>query len=288
MLQVERWPNLTDPVLVYAFRGWIDAGIAGGGTADALIEQMDGAERFGTIDLTDLLDLQQVRPTVRLVDGGMREIEWPEVELWSGRLGRDLVVVRGPEPSIRWPTFAATIVEIANRVRAADAVALGGMPALTTHRRPVNVLATSATRSLAQELGAVRDDYAGATGLNTVVQHALGVAGVRSAALWAQVPQYVAGSQSPPAVRSLLARLAELYRITPELGAIDRRAAAYRERVEEGLVERPDVRSIVDQLDHQLDDAAVAMDVEPLPTELPSGEELAHEIEQFLRAQGDD
>ncbi len=287
MLQVERWPNLTDPVLVYAFRGWIDAGLAGGGTVDALIDQMDAAEQFAGIDLTDLLDLQQVRPVVHLVDGGLREIEWPTVEIWCGHLGRDLVVVRGPEPSIKWPSFAATIVELANRARVADAVALGGMPALTTHRRPVPVLATAASRSLAQELGTLRDDYAGATGLNTVVQHSLGVAGIRSAALWAQVPQYVAGSASPPAVRAMLGQLAARYHMTPELGALERRAAAYRDRVEEGLAERPDVRSIVDQLDRQLDERGPAGGVEELPKDLPSGDELATEIEQFLRSQGD-
>jgi hypothetical protein len=286
MLRVDRLPSLTDPVLVYSLRGWVDAGMAGGGTIDALIQQMDAAEQFASIDLTDLLDLQQVRPIVSLVDGGVREIEWPSIEIWCGHLGRDVVAVRGPEPSIRWPTVASWLVDLSNRLRVADTVALGGMPALTTHRRPVPVLASAATRSVAQELGPLRDDYAGPTGLNTVLQHAFGVAGLRSAAMWAQVPQYVSGSASPPAVRALLARLADAYRVTPDLAAIDRRAAAYRERVEEGLVERPDVRSIVDQLDHQLDHPSEA--VAPLPADLPSGDELADEIEQFLRTRDDD
>lgn len=288
MLRVDRLPDLTDAVFVYSLRGWVDAGLAGGSTIDALIQQMDAADQFASIDLTDLLDLQQVRPTVSLVDGGIRRVDWPEIELWSGRLGRDLVVMRGPEPSIKWPTLAGWLVDLANRLRVTDTVALGGMPALTTHRRPIPVLASSATRSLAQELGALRDDYAGPTGLNTVLQHAFGTAGLRAAAFWAQVPQYVSGSASPPAVRSLLAKLAEVYRITPDLTAIDRRAAAYRERVEEGLSERPDVRSIVEQLDHQLDQQLeLGTEVAPLPADLPSGEELADEIEQFLRGHPD-
>lgn len=286
MLHIERLPNLTDPVFVYSLRGWVDAGLAGSGTVDALVQQMDAAEQFATIDLTELLDLQQVRPIVTLADGGLREIEWPTIEIWCGHLGRDIVAVRGPEPSIRWPTVASWFVDLANRLRVSDTVALGGMPALTTHRRPVPVLATAATRSLAQELGALRDNYAGPTGLNTVLQHAFGVAGLRSAAFWAQVPQYVSGSASPPAVRSLLARLADTYRITPDLAPIDRRSAAYRERVEEGLVERPDVRSMVDQLDHQLEHPSESKP--PLPEELPSGDEIADEIEQFLRARDDD
>ncbi len=286
MLHVDKLPDLAEPVLVYSLRGWVDAGLAGGGTVDALIEQMDDAELFAKVDLTELLDLQQVRPNVTLTDGGIRQIDWPEIEIWSGRLGRDIVVVRGPEPSIKWPTVAGWFVDLANSLRVVDAVALGGMPSLTTHRRPVPVLATAANRSLAQELGELRSEYVGPTGLNTVIQHAFGVAGLRSAAFWAQVPQYVSGSASPPAVRSMLARLADRYGITPELAHIDRRAAAYRDRVEEGLSERPDVRSIVDQLEHQID--YPTDEAGPLGEHLPSADELAAEIEKFLRTRDSD
>jgi hypothetical protein len=278
MLHVEDWPDLVDPVLVYSFTGWVDAGLAGLGTLELLVEQLGdlGGGRFGAIDLTDLLDLQQTRPTVRLVEGDLRRIEWPEVELWSGHLGRDVVCVRGPEPSIRWPAFAQWIVDIAGHLRAREAFALGGMPAVITHRRPVPVLASATRRSVAQEVGPLRDDYLGATGLNTVVQHALGAAGVRSVALWAQVPQYVSGSPSPPAVRSLAARLQDLARLEIDLDALDARAAAYRDKVEEGLAERPDVLAIVDQIDQQLDQR------------IPSADELASEIEQFLRGNADE
>src|SRR4051812_21397950 len=273
MLHVEQWPEVTDPVLVYSFTGWVDAGLAGLGTLELLVEQIGdiGGAQFGTIDLTDLLDLQQTRPTVRLVDGDVRKIAWPSVELWSGSLGRDVICIRGPEPSIRWPAFAQWIVDVAGHLHVREAFALGGMPAVTTHRRPVPVLASATRRSVAQEVGPLRDDYLGATGLNTVVQHALGEAGVRSVALWAQVPQYVSGSPSPPAVRSIASRLADLARLELDLGGVDVRAAAYREKVEEGLAERPDVLAIVDQIDEQLDQR------------IPSGDELASEIEQFLR-----
>ncbi|HEY3831973.1 MAG TPA: PAC2 family protein [Acidimicrobiia bacterium] len=273
MLHVEQWPELVDPVLVYSFTGWVDAGLAGLGTLELLVEQIEesGGGRFGAIDLTDLLDLQQTRPTVALEHGDLRRIAWPEVELWSGQLGRDVICMRGPEPSIRWPAFAQWIVDVATHLRVREAFALGGMPAVSTHRRPVPVLASATRRSVAQEVGPLRDDYLGATGLNTIVQHALGEAGVRSVALWAQVPQYVSGSPSPPAVRSLASRLIDLGRLEIDLAGLDVRAAAYRDKVEEGLAERPDVLSIVDQIDEQLDQR------------IPSADELASEIEQYLR-----
>lgn len=283
MLHVEQWPTLTDPVLVYAFTGWVDAGLAGQGTLALLVEQLEarGGRRFGRIDLTDLVDLQQTRPTVRLAEGGLRRVEWPEVELWAGHVGRDVVCIRGPEPSIKWPTFARWIVEVATRCGAREAYAIGGMPHVITHRQAVPVLATASKRSIAQEVGPLRDDYLGATGLNTVVQAALGEAGIRSVGLWAQVPQYVSGSPSPPAVRALAHRLAELARVAPELRALDARAAAYRDKVEEGLQERPDVLAIVNQIDEQWTDGS------QWQSSLPSADELAREIEQFLRSQND-
>ncbi len=274
---MDRWPELVRPVLIYSFRGWIDAGLAGEGTMELLVDQMveRGGEQFGSIDLTNLLDLQQTRPTVQLIDGGLRSIEWPKIELWVGNLGRDIVCARGPEPSVHWPDFSASIVELANKIGATESFALGGMPAVVTHRRTVPVLSSATRRSVAQEVGPLRDDYVGATGLNTVVQYALGEAGVRSVALWAQVPQYVSGSPSPPAVRSLAARLSEIARIDLDLHALDERCAAYRERVEEGLSDRPDVLAIVNQIDEQWDQR------------IPSGDELATEIERFLRDQPD-
>ncbi|HET9728278.1 MAG TPA: PAC2 family protein, partial [Acidimicrobiia bacterium] len=139
--------------------------------------------------------------------------------------------------------------------------------------RPISVLATATHRSLAQELAPLRMEYRGPTGLQTVVQRALGDAGVPTAGLWAQVPQYVSGSPSPTAVRALLRRLAELARIQVDLRPLDLRCDAYLERIDEGLASRPDVREVVDRIDRNQD---------------TSPDELVSEIELFLRSQSED
>ncbi len=205
----------------------------------------------------------------------MRVIEWPQISFVAGRAGRDVVLVHGPEPSLRWPHVASVVVDAASRLGVQEATTLGGIPALVSHRRPLPVLATATHRALAQELGALRADYAGPTGLQTVVQRALGDAGIPCAALWAQVPQYVAGSPSPPAVRALVGRLVEVYRLELDLTGLDARSQTYLERVEEGLAARPEVKEIVDRLDR-----------EPPPSGA-GGDELVSEIEQFLRSQSD-
>jgi proteasome assembly chaperone (PAC2) family protein len=272
-IEVDRWPELRAPVLVVALSGWVDAGLAGAGAIAVLAEQLESAGRFGRIDLGDAVDLQQTRPSVKLVDGATREITWPSVELIAGRAGRDVVLCVGPEPSLRWREFTGCIVEAAGRLGVERAVMLGGMPAVVSHRRPVTVLATATSPGLVHEVGALRTDYAGPTGAQTVLQVTLGDAGVPAMGLWAQVPHYVSGNPSPPAIRALLARLREVAAVETELGALDAQADEWAERVESGLAERPDVAELVEAIEAGAD-------------EIPTGDELASEIERFLRDEG--
>jgi predicted ATP-grasp superfamily ATP-dependent carboligase len=273
MLEVDQWPELRKPVLLVALSGWVDAGLAGAGTLATLAEQLESARTFGRLDLSDIVDLQQTRPSVRLVEGVTRAIEWPAVELIAGHVGRDVVLCHGPEPSIRWKSFTSELVDAATRLGVELAIALGGMPTTVSHRRPVRVLATATSHSLVQELGALRVDYAGPTGAQTVLQTALGEAGIPAVGLWAEVPHYVGATPSPPAIRALLERVREVAGLTVELGPLDEQAEAYLGRIEEGLAERPDVAEMVRQLDEAQGD------------ELPTGDELVSEIERFLRGE---
>ncbi len=272
MLEVEQVPQLRDPVMVVSFTGWVDGGLAGAGATAVLVDAMESSRTCARFDLADYVDLQQTRPTVTLTDGQTRRVHWPTIELVAGVAGRDVLIVTGPEPSVRWKEVVDEIVEFATSVGVREAVLLGGMPAPVSHRRPVAVLATAATRSVAQEIGALRADYVGPTGIQTVFQVALGAAGVRSIGLWAQVPHYVAGTPSPPAIRALLLRLASLTRVQVDLRGLEGQIEPYLGQVESGLAERPDVASMVAQLEEAEG-----------PEELPSGEDIAREIERFLR-----
>jgi proteasome assembly chaperone (PAC2) family protein len=275
VLDIDRWPDLRDPVLVVALSGWVDAGLAGAGAAAVLSDQLDSAAAFGRVDLTDLADLQQTRPSVRLVDGATREIKWPAIDLVAGRAGRDVVLCHGPEPSLRWRAFSEELVQMSQRLGVGMMVGLGGMPTLVSHRRPVSVLTTATSRSLAQEVSAWRADYTGPTGAQTALQVALGDAGIPGLGLWAQVPHYVSATPSPPAISALLSRLRELAGVETDLTALDSQVDEYLRRVEEGLSERPDVAEMVRNIEASEDSG-----------EIPSGDELASEIERFLREQG--
>jgi proteasome assembly chaperone (PAC2) family protein len=273
LLEVDAWPELRDPVMVIALSGWIDAGMAGAGAVAVLSEQLQAKRVFGRMDLADLMDLQQTRPTVHLVDGISRQITWPAIELVAGRSGRDLVLCVGPEPSLRWRAVLGELVDAAGRMGVERAFTVGGIPSVASHRRPVEVMATATSTEMANEIGAWRNDYTGPTGAQSALQFLLGQAGVPTVALWAQVPHYVAAGPSPPAIRSLLARLRDLSGVAVDLSTLDEQAQAYIARVEEGIADRPDVVDAIRQIESGTEQS------------LPSGDELASEIERFLRGQ---
>jgi proteasome assembly chaperone (PAC2) family protein len=274
VVEVETWPELREPVLVVALQGWVDAGMAGAHAVDTVREQMGSARRFARLDLSDLVDLQQTRPEVEIVEAGTRRISWPEIECVAGRTGRDVVLVTGPEPSLRWPSVIGELVEVASGLGVVVAYGLGAMPAVTTHRRPVEVLATATDESLAEQVGALRTDYSGITGMQTALLVALGEVGIPSVGLWAQVPHYLAGSPSPPAAHAVLERLVRLTGIEVDMAPLEREMERYSVKVEAGLADRPDVAELVDAIEAE-------------HPSIPSADELADEIEQFLRSRPD-
>lgn len=265
--------SLERPVLVVALSGWVDAGSAGERAAQYLETHLDGGAELAHVDLSEFSDLQTVRPTISFVDGTTRQIDWPRITFRSGRAASDVVVCRGPEPSLRWQQLATETVELAERHGARLVVTLGGMPNLVSHHRPVRVLSTASARSLAQEVEPNRPDYEGPTGAQTVVQVAAGEAGIPSVGLWAEVPHYLARTVSPLATRALLRRLREVAGVKVDLRPLDRQVEVYRREVEETVRERSDLARLVEGLDEREDD-------------LPTGDELASEIEEYLRDEG--
>ncbi|MFI5047026.1 MAG: PAC2 family protein [Acidimicrobiia bacterium] len=279
LLDIDSWPALRDPVMVVSLSGWIDAGVAGAGSMAVLGDQLASQRAFGTIDLADLMDLQQTRPVVSLADGVTRTIAWPSIDFVAGNAGRDVVLCRGPEPSLRWRAVLGAIVDVATRLGVARAFTLAGIPSMVSHRRPVTIMSTATSRDLVDEVGAFRNDYLGPTGAQTALQVLLGEAGIPTIALWAQVPHYVSQGASPPAIRALLARLRDLGGLSLDLTVLDEQADAYARRVDEGLAERPDVAEAIAAIESSSDATAA------IEENLPSGDELASEIEKFLRGQ---
>src|SRR6476659_9719851 len=255
-----RWnakPTLRRPALVAAFSGWNDA-------ADAAIDAVRWLARsvsarvFATLDTEEYLDFQAARPTVELVDGVIREIQWPALAFSAGTLpggGRDLVLLLGVEPNLRWPTFCDDVISVARTTGCELVVTLGALLGDTPHTRPIKCTGSATDEVLAARLGMQRSRYEGPTGIVGVLHDAVRRAGFASASVWAPVPHYVATPPNPKATRALLDRLGDLLDLGLDLTDLDIAASAWERSVSEVVAGDSDVSSYVERLETRYDTA---------------------------------
>jgi len=279
--ELSRVPPLRDPVMIAAFEGWNDAGEAASGAVEHL-ERVWESEPIGELDPEDYHDFQVSRPTVQLDDDGRRSITWPTTRIaWARPPGsaRDVVLVRGIEPSMRWRSFTREILEYAERLGVGTVVTLGALLADVPHTRPIPVTTTSEDEGLLERLAIEPSRYEGPTGILGILQDAAGRAGMPGLSLWAAVPHYVGQSPSPKATLALLRRVEEMLDVTVPLGDLPEDARAWERGVDELAEEDGEIGDYVRQLERAKDTA-----------ELPeaSGEAIAREFERYLRRRDDD
>ncbi|WP_339128342.1 PAC2 family protein [Streptomyces sp. f51] len=276
MIELEGVPELIDPVMVAAFEGWNDAGDAASAAVAHLDREWKG-EVFAALDAEDYYDFQVNRPTVWL-DGGVRKITWPTTRLSVVRIGgekpRDLVLVRGIEPSMRWRSFCNELLGFAHELGVELVVILGALLGDTPHTRPVPVSGVTSDADLARTMDLEETKYEGPTGIVGILQEACTHAGVPAVSLWAAVPHYVSQPPNPKATLALLNRLEDLIDLRIPLGELPEDARAWQLGVDQLAAEDSEVAEYVQTLEEARDTA-----------ELPeaSGEAIAREFERYLR-----
>ncbi|CAM5736561.1 hypothetical protein SMICM304S_08921 [Streptomyces microflavus] len=222
MIELESVPELIDPVMVAAFEGWNDAGDAASTAVGHLDREWKG-EVFAALDAEDYYDFQVNRPTVWL-DNGVRKVTWPTTRLSVVRVGgekpRDLVLVRGIEPSMRWRSFCNEILGFAHELGVEMVVILGALLGDTPHTRPVPVSGVTSDADLARTMDLEETRYEGPTGIVGILQEACTHAGVPAVSLWAAVPHYVSQPPNPKATLALLNRLEDLIGLRIPLGEL--------------------------------------------------------------------
>ncbi len=276
--------GLRAPALVCAFTGWNDAGDAASAALQFLGASL-GATRFARIDPEDFYDFQATRPKVKLVDGHTREIEWPEVEIYAARVPRaprDLVLMQGAEPSMRWRSFSKLVVDLAEALGTQLVVTMGALLADVPHSRPVPITGLSSDEVLVDRLGLQPTTYEGPTGIVGVLHAACQAAGVPTASLWASVPHYVAAAPNPKAALALVRKLESLVGVSVDAEELERSASDYDRQVSLAVQSDPDVQAFVERLER----AAAEEEDEMRSQDLPSGDVLAREFQRFLRQRG--
>jgi predicted ATP-grasp superfamily ATP-dependent carboligase len=260
-----RWtsePRLRDPVLVCGFAGWNDAGEAATMAIRHLAATCD-ARPFASIDAEEYFDFSQVRPHVRLADGVTREIVWPHGELLAAPLAgarRDLVLLLGIEPQLRWRTYARQVTEVAQRLGAQLVITLGALLADVPHSRDVAIMGTAADPDLIEKFDLTRSRYEGPTGIVGVLHDAFATAGFRSLSLWAGVPTYTQQHPSPKAALALVERAASILEVTLPVGALRASAAEYEQTISDMVADDDDLSAFVTRLEELADSGELVID----------------------------
>ena len=285
IFDVHREPVVQDPVLVVCLEGWVDAGL-GATTALAALLGSGETEPVVTFNGEHFLDQRARRPVARIVNGVTTDLTWPRTVVRQGRdaEGRDILFLVGPEPDFHWRAFTDAVVGLARSWRVRLVVGLGAFPAPAPHTRPIRLAATAPTESsyLIERVGIVQGELEVPAGVMAALEVAFGQAGTPAVSLWARVPHYVAGMPFPEASAVLVEGLAGIAGLTLDSTALRRAADSSRRQVDQLIAGSSEHEEMVRKLEESIDASeGNAMGVE----EVPSGDEIAAELERFLRGE---
>jgi proteasome assembly chaperone (PAC2) family protein len=278
-LRIHRRPELNRPVLIAAFRGWNDGAQAASLAAGYLAKTWQAA-RFADVDPEEFFDFQATRPHVTLEGGMTRKIEWPETAFYHARpdgLDRDVVLLLGIEPNLRWRTFTDLLVGLVRELGVEMMITLGALLADVPHTRPSPVTGSASDPDLVRQLGLSESRYEGPTGIVGVLHDACRSAKIPSASLWVAVPHYVSLTPSPRAAVALCERLGGLIGVDIDVAELEEAARSYEEQVSEAVASDEETAAYVEELEHRVDS------LEETSGDLPSGDALAAELTRFLR-----
>jgi proteasome assembly chaperone (PAC2) family protein len=281
VIEIEEIDDLVEPVVIAAFEGWNDAADAASSVIDHLIGVWN-ARIIGAIDPEEFYDFQVNRPVVGVDALGHRRITWPSTQVAIAsppELDRDVILIRGIEPNMRWRQFCAELLAACDDLGGQLVITLGALLADTPHTRPIPVTGTATEPDLVDRLNLEQSTYEGPTGIVGVFQDACVRLDVPSVSYWAAVPHYVAQPPCPKATLALLGQLEDLLEVSIPLGDLPEDARAWERGVDELAGEDDDVADYVRSLEEARD-----------TTDLPqaSGEAIAREFERYLKRRTED
>jgi hypothetical protein len=274
---------LDRPVLVVALDGWVDAGLGADGAISALLAH-EPTELVATFNGDELIDQRARRPVVHIVHGVNEGLTWPVIQVRTGtdRDGRDVCYLVGPEPDFRWRPFVEAVVGLANELGVRLVVGLGAFPAPAPHTRPVRLAATAPPQSaeLVARVGIVQGEIDVPSGVWGAMEIALGEVGIDAVGLWARVPHYASAMPFPAASAALLDGLGAVAGLSIDSSALHGAGDAALRKVDELIAKSAEHTAMVRQLELSVDEA----EGNPLDVgQIPTGDELAAELERYLR-----
>ncbi|HUG86416.1 MAG TPA: PAC2 family protein [Euzebya sp.] len=271
-------PALRRPVMVVALDGFIDAGDAGASAAMFLRHRWT-AEAVATFDRDTFLDYRARRPTSVIDNGLLRRVEFDELQVLVATIPdaiHDAVFLLGPEPDMRWESFCAAVVHLCGELGVEAVLGMGAYPAAAPHTRPTRVV--SARNLAAGKLVPTTAEvpgYTGPVGAQVMLEHRMGAAGIPAIGLWAEVPHYIAGSGHPSSVLALVEVVSATFGVPIDTEELELAAVAHSTQIDEAVADHPEAAEMVRRLEAHVDGGGTVEQV-------PSGDDLAAEIERFL------
>ena len=282
-------PGGSEPVLIVALEGWIDAGGAAASAAERILASVPHKTTVATFDSDTLLDHRARRPILHLVDGVNTGLTWPTIELlgiWD-KEERDVLVLLGPEPDHNWPSFARAVVDLAESLEVRQVLGLGAYPAPVPHTRPVQLSCTASSPEMARQTGFIRGTLDVPAGVQAAIERQAAEQGLPSLGLWAQVPHYAAAMAYPAAAARLIEGLHEVAGLSFDAAGLDHDAQATTTRLDKAVAESGENQELVRELERHVDQQGDGEADGDGEIEFRSGDELAEEVERFLREQED-
>lgn len=276
-------PDLDAPVLVVALEGWIDAGGGAERAREVLLDGLD-TRLVATFDTDTLLDYRARRPVMHLHDGVNTGLTWSSIDLLAAtdRSGNDLLLLVGVEPDHAWKQFCAEVIDLAVDLGVRLLLGLGAYPAAVPHTRPTLLSSTASDDDLASAVGLLRGSIDVPAGVEAALEEECKRVGIPAVGLWAQVPHYASAMAYPAAALALVEGLEKVGSLDLDHGGLDAEAAEARTRLDGLVADSDEHLEMIRQLELHADQLRVEGG-----ERLPSGEELAAELQRFLREQGD-
>ncbi|GAA1722843.1 MULTISPECIES: PAC2 family protein [Dietzia] len=293
--------DLESPVMIVAFEGWNDAADVATGTIEHLALNWE-ARQIAEVGGDEFFDYLDQRPVVRISGGVSRSVEWPRVVVSACRpdgFAADVLLVRGPEPALKWRRFASEFVDLVDTLGVSQVILLGAYLADVPHTRPVPLTGAAFSRQRMATMGVEPSDYEGPTGMSGVLQQLLTEAGVPTLSVFAGVPHYVASPPNPRGTEAMLSWIAENLGMAVPMDALRVQARTWADRVDAAAGEDEDLRDYIQSLEDRMDeDSGVTPGVDPEPDRgrasggeampLVDGDAIAAEFERFLRGERDE
>ena len=279
-------PEVAGAPLLHHLEGFIDAGGAGRLLAEHLLQDYEHVT-IARFDAARLIDYRSRRPLMTYENSHWESYETPDLTLHliHDAADKPFLLLNGPEPDHEWDLFTAAVLKLTERLDTGPAIGFLGIPAGVPHTRPLGVIGHGTREGLVTGSQRLPNRIQLPGSAAALLELRFGEAGRDAIGFAVQVPHYLAQAVYPAAALVLLGEVAQFTGL--DLPGVDLRVATERtqEAIEHQVAESQEIAELVRALEQQYDSAAQTEGLLAEGEEVPTGEELAAQFEQFLADQ---